>query len=144
MSDLEFFEYGAGGGALPWKGYLADEAGRPAFYVDLEGNHWSMTGNTDDNGDHRGSTTHRNSAWNSLRDQLFSLCDLESENGGVDYWPKSNLACLLSLVRKETERRIATAKDPEKRRLERVRDDAERIFGYAEYWALAVGPRKIR
>ena len=141
----KFVEYSAGSDALPWKGWLEDQEGQTTGWledqegqttgwVDLRGNVHRLTGETAGG---TGVMAVRSSCWNAVRDSVLAVSDLPHEPEATDYWPKSNLSCLLSLTMKYIDRRIGKADELEASRLRFMRSHIEVFFAASEAFGLA-------
>lgn len=120
-----FVEYSAGSDALPWRGWLEDESGNVTGWVDL-GNRVHRLGA--EHCEDTGELSIRNAAWNAVRDNVRAAGEFPIDPEKTDYWPDSNLACILSLAMKEIGPRIGHETGAERERSAYQLRQIEQIF----------------
>lgn len=95
-----FVEYSVGATVGPWAGSLEDESGETTGFVTLNGDVWreSGAGAWDLSGENLTTSDHTQ-AWNSIKSLVRRAEGLvHDRDGGANYYPKSPVACLVSLA----------------------------------------------
>ncbi len=123
QEDDTFREYSAGSDALPWKGWYEDADGEVTAWVDLADR---VHIRIDTDVAPECVLAERNAAWNAVRDAVRAAAALPPEPEKTDYWPRSAVACLMSLalweLRRTPKGEGQDAKDRRKRTLRTLED----------------------
>lgn len=132
MSTRTFQPYSAESDVLPWQGWLEDEDGNTVAFVDLVGRVYEMVGHFDV----ETSVAVRTGAWNAVRDAVAAAESLPAETSKTDYWPTSNLACVVSLAMRSARRLLRKSTDPEARRIRGAITTLEGVFAVANEFSI--------
>lgn len=140
-----FHSYSPGSDALPWVGWLTEPTDPNAItgYVALNGRVLRPSGETVI--ETPGNIATRTGVWNAVRDAAFHAANLHpAAEDETDYWPRSAIACLFSLVMKELGRRISgAANELDAARMRLMLRQVEQLFATAAGFDLGVGPRTV-